>query len=440
VTALAVLKPLLIPLLIVPVLTEWWAARLTATAERRTWQIAYPARTLAALVGDVVTSPSSIIDRNIFQLSSHLSAEYAEAYGRQTEVAIALARRRTSIGLIVRGVNALGTGLGLAAVLTLVYLGKLQPGIAGATVVALQTAATALQSSANGANLSHYVVEVDLWHELKALADRFCRPASTTLAPAMPREVALHGVSFTYPGSTRPAIKQIDLTLHSGEVVALVGVNGSGKTTLARLISGVYAPTTGSVSIDGFDIASLDWASVMRLTSMVPQAPFRWPVTFGTAIRLGAWADDSIVESDRRYESALRLSGADDVLASLPHGEATVLSHTFDGGVDLSDGQWQRIAIARAIYRSAPILIADEPTSALDAVAEARVFSGLRQAGVGGTGIKVLVTHRLATIRDVDRVVVLAAGRIVEQGTHDELIALDGQYAALYRTQADPYR
>jgi ATP-binding cassette subfamily B protein len=164
-------------------------------------------------------------------------------------------------------------------------------------------------------------------------------------------------------------------------------------------------------------------------------------VTADLAVRIGRLNHDD--RENARWHRAVRLSGADDVVDSLPHGTETLLSRKFQNGRDLSGGQWQRLGIARGIYRDAPVLVADEPTAALDAKAEARVFAALRDASAGEAGATrttILVTHRLANVRQADRIVVLSEGRIVAQGTHEELLAAGGLYHEMYETQASAYR
>jgi ATP-binding cassette subfamily B protein len=248
-------------------------------------------------------------------------------------------------------------------------------------------------------------------------------------------------VSFTYPGQSHPAVRDLDLTVNRGEVVALVGENGSGKTTLSKLIAGLYPPTTGIVTWDGIDLATADPHSVHDRIAIIAQAPAEWPVTADLAVRIGRLDHED--RENVRWQRAVRLSGADDVVDALPHGTETLLSRKFQNGRDLSGGQWQRLGIARGIYRDAPVLVADEPTAALDAKAEARVFAALRDASAdeaGATRTTILVTHRLANVRQADRIVVLSEGRIVAQGTHEELVAAGGLYHEMYETQASAYR
>jgi ATP-binding cassette subfamily B protein len=225
-------------------------------------------------------------------------------------------------------------------------------------------------------------------------------------------------------------------------VTALVGENGSGKTTLAKLISGLYLPTAGTVNWNGTRTDSVAPHELRNRIAVVMQEPIRWPVTAENNIRIGRI--ERADPDDTAFDDAATRSGADSVLAGLPAGRQTVLSRAFQSGTDLSGGQWQRISVARGLYRDAPLVIADEPTSAMDARAEHAVFQALRQISATDDGrpprISVLVTHRLANIRDADQIIVLEAGRVIELGTHDELIAHQGTYHQLFTLQASAYQ
>jgi ABC-type multidrug transport system fused ATPase/permease subunit len=273
---------------------------------------------------------------------------------------------------------------------------------------------------------------------MEFLADAAARTRTTTgvSAPDQPETIEVDNVTFSYPGQDGAAVRGVTLTLRRGEVLALVGENGSGKTTLSMLMAGLYTPTGGAIRWDGIDLATVDPSSVHRQVAVVMQTPVRWPLTLRENITIGRPE-----RPDPRYRAvadAALMSGADGLAAELPRKWETLLSKRFKHGHELSGGQWQRVAVARAVYRDAPLLICDEPTAAVDARAEAAIFAALRRLAQGRT--VVLVTHRMVSTRDADRIAVLHKGELAELGTHEELMALGGQYAEMYDLQADAYR
>jgi ATP-binding cassette subfamily B protein len=233
-------------------------------------------------------------------------------------------------------------------------------------------------------------------------------------------------------------VDDVSVTLRRGEVVALVGENGSGKSTLAKLITGLYLPEAGTVAWDGVDVATVEPRELHERIAVVLQDPLRWPMNAENNVRIGR-VNRPDPGGARLAEAAAR-SGTDDVVAELPDGWTTVLSRQFQGGRDLSGGQWQRLSVARGLYRDAPVVIADEPTAALDARAEHAVFAALRGlAGGGRERITVLVTHRLSNVRHADQILVLERGRLVERGRHEQLMARRGTYHELFSLQARAY-
>jgi ATP-binding cassette subfamily B protein len=284
-------------------------------------------------------------------------------------------------------------------------------------------------------------MHVDLYHTCLDDVRARRRPPPVHTLDRGPEAVALDGVSFRYPGQEQDAVHDVSLTLRRGEVVALVGENGSGKTTLAKLVTGLYLPTAGTVTWDGRDTARIDAEELWDRVAVVMQEPLRWPVTAENNIRIGR--PDRPDPGDAAFTDAAARSGADAVLADLPDGPRTVLSRRFQGGRDLSGGQWQRISVARGLYRDAALVVADEPTAAMDARAEHAAFAALRSmstAGDDGDGrITVLVTHRLANVRHADQIVVLEHGRVTELGTHAQLMARGGTYHELFTLQARAY-
>ena len=248
-------------------------------------------------------------------------------------------------------------------------------------------------------------------------------------------------VTFFYPGTTKPALADIDLFLPSGSVVAVVGANGAGKTTLVKLLAKLYRPTSGRILVDGADLARLDPAQWRQRMSGAFQDFFRFEFRAGQTIGLG---DLPRIDSEPALAVAMDRAGARDVVDTLPAGLATQLGPTWHDGVDVSFGQWQKLALARGFMRDEPLIAAlDEPTAALDAETEHQLFeryaSRARERKQNGS-ITILVSHRFSTVRMADLIVVLDGAHVAESGTHDELMARGGRYAQLYQIQAAAYQ
>jgi ATP-binding cassette subfamily B protein len=245
-------------------------------------------------------------------------------------------------------------------------------------------------------------------------------------------------VSFAYPGTERLVLDDVDLTLPAGAVVAVVGENGAGKTTLVKLLSKLYEPTAGRILVDGDELARMPADEWRERLAGAYQDFFRFELVTRQNVGLG---DLPRVDDAEAVGEAVGRAGAEDVVASLPHGLATQLGPTWPGGVEVSFGQWQRLALARGFMRDDPLLLVlDEPTAALDAETEHALFERYAQGARRGSGITILVSHRFSTVRMADLIVVLDGARVAEVGTHDELVAAGGQYAALYAIQAAAYR
>jgi ATP-binding cassette, subfamily B, bacterial len=271
--------------------------------------------------------------------------------------------------------------------------------------------------------------------------DRFlalAAPASLPsrgVAPSLREEVVVDGVSYTYPGSDQPAVREVSLRVRPGEIIAMVGENGSGKTTLAKIIAGLYPPTAGRVTWDGVDAATFHPVDLRRGVAVIFQDFVRYHLSARENIGLG---DPERIDDLPAIRRAAQQAGAAGFLANLPAGYDTILSKEFANGTDLSVGQWQRVALARALRRDAPLVILDEPSSALDPRAEQALFADVR-AVLGGRAA-VLISHRYSTVRSADRILVMSEGRILEAGSHDTLMAADGLYKELFTMQAEAYR
>jgi ATP-binding cassette subfamily B protein len=262
-------------------------------------------------------------------------------------------------------------------------------------------------------------------------------------APAHPRQiqeqlshgVEFHNVSFSYPTSSKPVIKDLNLSVGPGQIVALVGENGSGKTSLIKLLVRLHDPSEGKITLDGVDVREFDPQDYRRLFSVIFQDFARYAASARENIWYGDVAGDPY--GDRVWRAS-DLAGASEFIKDLPGGWETPLSRMFDNGSELSIGQWQRLALARAFFPQSRFIVMDEPTSAIDPRAEAELFDSFRDK-LDGRGALV-ISHRLSTIRMADYIYVLKEGRVSEAGTHDDLLRRSGTYASLFETQARYYR
>jgi ATP-binding cassette, subfamily B, bacterial len=262
-------------------------------------------------------------------------------------------------------------------------------------------------------------------------------PAGVAATGPLPGDgIRFEDVSFTYPDATEPALADVSLALRPGSSLALVGENGSGKTTLIKLLTRLYAPTSGRILLDGRDLAEWNEVTLRERIGVIFQDFARYQMLVGENVGAG---DERYFEDEARWREAAAKGMASDFIETLPEGYRTQLGKWFRDGRELSGGQWQKIALSRAFMRTrADILVLDEPTAAMDAEAEAEVFEHFRQLAAGR--ITIVISHRFSTVRMADQIVVLDHGRIIERGSHEELIKLDGRYAHLFTLQARGYR
>ena len=434
---LGVLHPVLVPLLALSAVPQGFAAVRAARAGHASFLARLRHMRRTHLLGSYLTSRQAAAEIRAFVLGDYLLEHYrAVARDEESEQA-RVGRQQAGIHLLGDAVAGLATGAVYAVLVALIYVGTMPLAVAGAAALAIRTGRGSLTALIGCVNQIYedglYLGEYDSWC---AAAAARVPPTRIRPAPAVFTEVRAQHVTYTYPRTDRPALRDVSLTLRRGEVVALVGENGSGKSTLAKVLAGLYEPDTGQVSWDGVPLDDLDRETVWHRIALVPQQFTEWPmsarlnIAVGRVERLDRDGDDGIY-------AAARASGAHDLITALPQGYETLLARDYQGGTDLSGGQWQRLAIARAIYRDAPLLIADEPSSNLDARAEADLFEQIRAMARGRTVL--LITHRLASVRSADRIYVLEDGRVTDHGTHDDLMRRGGMYAELYTLQSSAW-
>lgn len=373
----------------------------------------------------------------VFGLNGWLTERYADLSERFYAANRALAIRRATVGGALAVVGALGYYAAYAVIVARTVRGDFSIGdltfLAGSFLQMRGRLEGLLSGFSTVSGQALYLEDLFSFFEIEP---RIASPADARPVPAPIREGwTFENVGFRYPGSDRWAVRGLTFTLHAGEALALVGENGAGKTTLTKLLARLYDPDEGRILLDGHDLRTYDLAELRAATGVIFQDFVRYHLTAAENIAVGQIA----ARDDRpRVEQAAERGLADAVVARLPDGYEQVVGRRFERGVDLSGGEWQKVALARAYMRDAQLLILDEPTAALDARAEADVFQRFRALTAGKTAV--LISHRFSTVRMADRILVLDGGQQAELGTHPELVAAGGRYAELFELQAQGYR
>jgi ATP-binding cassette, subfamily B, bacterial len=432
---LVVVQPVLIPLLAVIFLPAWLVASRRGEAFHRFyWRMTPTDRERTYLAG-ILTDRDTAKEVLGFGLAGVLRGRYSALYQARIDGLRAVSRRQLGFTLLA---NAAIGGVLLAILVLVAWLassGRVSLAEAGIAVagVAIAGAGLARAGYAAGA-LSEAGLYLDDYLAFREMLPQMRAARPDGPAPQTFERITVDGVRFGYPGSQRPALAGVDLEIRAGEVVALVGENGSGKTTLAKLLAGLYRPDAGAVRWDGIDLAGVDPDQLHRRVAVIFQDFVRYHLPARDNIGLGRAEASGDLAAIRE---AARFAGVDEVLSGLPAGYDTMLGPEFEGGTDLSVGQWQRVALARAFFRDAPFVILDEPTAALDPRAEHELFARIRELLAGRTVL--LISHRFSSVREADRIYVLHEGEVVEHGSHEQLMAAAGSYAELFTLQAAAY-
>ncbi|HYF94581.1 MAG TPA: ABC transporter ATP-binding protein [Symbiobacteriaceae bacterium] len=433
---------------------HWSAALIMAAAAVPTWFLRRRSADLVITLYFEQTERGRRADYLFELLTQRRSAQEVRLFGLAPEILRrwrkeahgALAERLRLSGRLVYaegGAGLLGTVAYCFAVVILGLLAAARRFSVGGLAASLKAAQDLQQAVAitiwefsslrrSSMFVAHYWEFMDRYG-LPVGVDPWVGGAPTAEAPDA-AEVVCRGVAFAYPGTEKPVLEGISFRVQPGELIALVGENGAGKSTLVKLLMGLYPPAAGEVTVNGVDPYGPQGAGARARIASVFQDFNRYSLTTGENIGVG---EAALAGEHARIEAAAAGSGADQVVAALPRGYETILGKEWEGGEELSGGQWQKLAIARGYMRRANLLVLDEPTAALDPQAEFEVFRRFRQLVAGRTGF--LISHRLGAARLADRIFVMKGGRLVEAGTHEVLMDREGEYAALFRAQAEWY-
>jgi len=403
--------------------------RLLTRRAPETRQINYLARLL--------TEDSAAKEIKLFNLGDKLLKRYTELFDKFFAEDRTLAIKRATVGFSLGLIATMGFYGSYAWIVWRTVQGSISLGDMTLYLTIFRQGQSTFQSIlAAVGNIYENNLFMANYFEFLDITPQMCVAAPANKLPvSMTRGIEFRGVGFRYPENDEWVLRDIDLKIRPGEKIALVGHNGAGKTTLIKLLSRLYDPTEGSILIDGIDLRDIDPLALRQKIGVIFQDFVRYHLPARENIGFGQIeaADDmeAIIESARK-------SGAHSMIENLPEGYETMLGRWFHGGHELSLGQWQRIALARAFMRDAEILVLDEPTASLDAQTEYEIFRHFQELTEGKMAI--LISHRFSTVRMADRIVVIQDGRITEAGSHQELVRQEGVYARLFAMQAEGYR
>jgi ATP-binding cassette, subfamily B, bacterial len=383
------------------------------------------------------TSLDSAKEIKIFDLCDHLIGNSKVLFERFYDENKLLSRRRMLWGACLSLVPTLAYYLAYASIIVATVRGTLSIGalamLAGAFSRSRSIINTLVSGLASTAEQSYFLKDL---FDFLAMKPIIVSPINGVLAPRPIRKgFQFQNVSFKYPGSDYEVLTDVSFALHPGERIALVGENGAGKTTIVKLIARLYEPTNGRVLLDGIDLREYDLEDIRREIGVIFQDYVRYDMSVKENIGFGRVVQ---MWKDNRIQSSAEMSNAANVIETFPNKYEQMLGKRFEGGIDLSGGEWQRIALARAYMRDAQVIILDEPTASLDARAEVEMYH--RFVELTTARMAILISHRFSTLRIADRALVLERGTIVEQGSHHQLLARKGKYAELFELQAAGYR
>jgi ATP-binding cassette subfamily B protein len=373
----------------------------------------------------------------LFGLRNFLSERFARLSDEIYRENVALSRRKLIAGTLLSVVGTMGYYSAYVFVIWRTVNGVLSIGTLTFLAGAIQQASSNIQqifsTLAGIADQALFLTDLLAFFGMQATIRS--KPGALPAPRPMLRGFEFQNVSFRYPGSSRLVLDCLNFHLRPGERVALIGENGQGKTTIVKLITRLYDPSEGRILLDGVDLREYDLEDLHREMGVIFQDFMRYEMTARENIAVGRLEEINNLEL---LQTAARKSMADHAIERLPQRYEQMLGRRFDHGVDLSGGEWQKVALARAYLRDAQLLILDEPTAALDAPSEFEVFRRFSELTAGKTAL--FISHRFSTVRMADRIVVLDNGRIVEDGSHNQLASLGGRYAEMFEMQASSYR
>ena len=393
-------------------------------------------RRLQVYLEMVLTREDGVKEVKLFQLGKHFLKRYIDIFNRIYREDKSLVLRRTAWGYIFGLLASLSFyfaygWVGFSAILGVITIGQMTMYIAQFRIG--QNAVTSSLTAINGMYEDNlYLSNLDEYmnHEVPELS------GTKAYGPIRGDGVRFEDVSFIYPGSAKPALDKISIHIKPGESLAIVGENGSGKTTLIKLLTRLYKPTSGRIFLEGLDLEEWDIDVLRKKVGVIFQDFNRYQLVVGENIGIGDIKDSDDLE---RVQEAAQKGMADSFIKDLPDAYSTQLGAWFKNGRELSGGQWQKIALSRAFMRkSADILVLDEPTAAIDAKAEAEIFAHFRE--LTKNRISIIISHRFSTVRMADHIIVFEKGRVVEEGSHPELIEKQGIYENLFELQAQGYK
>jgi ATP-binding cassette subfamily B protein len=401
-----------------------------------------PAKRQMDYLRQVAASREGAKELKVFGLSGFLTGRFRQISQRICEENVALSRRKLFWGGSLALVGTLGYYGSYAFVIWRALHGAYNIGIFTLLTTAIQQASSNLQqafSTASGiADQALFLTDLIAFFEMKPTLRS--KPDALPAPRPIRAGFEFRNVSFSYPGTDRYVLRDFNFVFAPGERIALIGENGEGKTTVVKLITRLYDVTEGQILLDGVDLRDYSVEDLHHEIGVIFQDFMRYEMTARENILVGRVDGNGSLESIRLacIEEAARKSQASQVIRKLPERYDQMLGRRFEGGVDLSAGEWQRIALARAYLRDAQLLILDEPTAALDAKSELQAFERFAELTAGKMAL--LISHRFSTVRMADRIVVLEGGKLVEEGTHAQLLASGGRYATMFEMQAASYR